>query len=43
MTKFTAQIVNKHRVTIPKNIRAVLDLDVGDYVEVDIIKVKEAE
>lgn len=38
-----AQIIAEGRVTIPADIRRVLDLDEGDYVLVDVRPLEEAE
>lgn len=35
---FTAQIVNKHRITIPKSVRDLAGLKVGDFVYIHLEK-----
>ncbi len=39
--QFTGKVIRFGRVTIPQNIRELLNIDEGDYVIVEIAKVKK--
>ena len=40
---FVAKIEKRYRIFIPKRVREVLELEEGDYVQVKIRRVKQAE
>ena len=40
---FNAKIISGGRIAIPKNERLLLDLDEGDYVTIEIKKIKKQE
>jgi len=43
MLSFIAKVEKKYRIFIPKQVRDVLEIDEGDYVQVFIRKVREGE
>jgi AbrB family looped-hinge helix DNA binding protein len=41
--RFTAKIIADGRVTIPDTLRELLSLNEGDFVEIEVTKIKKTE